>query len=154
MNRLLVEDLQNGTGTELRANGRGEWRGSDGRARAEFAGCIDVDVSTTPFTNSLPVRRLELEPGDSAVIEVVMWPSSRRSGASEHSRGTPASRPVGALPDTSTSRSPRLSRRARRHRLFRRLGARWRQALDSGRSETGPRPGPAGHTLPSRRARS
>ena len=31
-------------------------------------GAIDVDISATPFTNTLPIRRLQLAPGDSAEI--------------------------------------------------------------------------------------
>ena len=27
----------------------------------EFKGCIDIDISLTPFTNSLPINRLEWE---------------------------------------------------------------------------------------------
>jgi hypothetical protein len=33
-------------------------------------GCVDVDISTTPLTNTLPVRRLRLAPGDSTEIQV------------------------------------------------------------------------------------
>ena len=34
----------------------------DGRARPDLAGCIDIDIMVTPFTNSLPIRRLGFEP--------------------------------------------------------------------------------------------
>jgi hypothetical protein len=68
---LLVEDLREGTRIELRADGQGNWTGSDGHARSEFDGCIDVDISATPFTNTLPIRRLELRPGASSGIEVL-----------------------------------------------------------------------------------
>ena len=37
---------------------------------ADLDGCIDVDISTTPLTNTLPVRRLRLAPGQSAEIQV------------------------------------------------------------------------------------
>ena len=37
----------------LEADGEGHWAG-----RPEFDGCIDVDVYPSPFTNSLPIRRL------------------------------------------------------------------------------------------------
>ncbi|WP_343074895.1 putative glycolipid-binding domain-containing protein [Phytoactinopolyspora alkaliphila] len=33
---------------------------------SELAGCIDVDIALTPFTNTLPIRRLRLQPGESA----------------------------------------------------------------------------------------
>jgi hypothetical protein len=40
-------------------------------------GCMDVDIEVTPFTNSLPIRRLGLSPGDSREIAVafVAFPS-------------------------------------------------------------------------------
>ncbi|PST83955.1 hypothetical protein C7T94_04215 [Pedobacter yulinensis] len=50
----------------------GEWRSSDGAA-PQFAGCIDVDISLTPFTNTLPVKRLGLLPGAAATIRVLYF---------------------------------------------------------------------------------
>ncbi|GAA4926204.1 putative glycolipid-binding domain-containing protein [Mucilaginibacter defluvii] len=35
--------------------------------------CIDVDISVTPFTNSLPFNRLKLQPGQTAQIEVLYF---------------------------------------------------------------------------------
>jgi hypothetical protein len=49
----------------LESDGEGRWAG-----RPELDGCIDVDISTTPLTNTLPVRRLRLAPGASAEIRV------------------------------------------------------------------------------------
>jgi hypothetical protein len=37
----------------------------------DLAGAIDVDLTATPFTNTLPVRRLELRNGQAEVIAVV-----------------------------------------------------------------------------------
>jgi len=36
---------------------------SDGKELATVAGCIDVDISISPSTNTLPIRRLSLAPG-------------------------------------------------------------------------------------------
>jgi hypothetical protein len=33
--------------------------------------CIDIDISATPFTNTLPIRRLQLARGQSSEIKVV-----------------------------------------------------------------------------------
>ena len=38
--------------------------------RRELDGCTDVDLVSTPFTNTLPIRRLGLEPGQSADVRV------------------------------------------------------------------------------------
>jgi hypothetical protein len=53
---------------ELRADGLGGWS-VDGTERADLHGCTDVDLEFTPATNTLPIRRLGLEPGQSAEIE-------------------------------------------------------------------------------------
>lgn len=47
----------------LVSDGKGNWKDGESRALAELAGCIDVDISGTPFTNTLPMRRAKFEPG-------------------------------------------------------------------------------------------
>ncbi|MEZ4522589.1 MAG: putative glycolipid-binding domain-containing protein [Thermomicrobiales bacterium] len=37
----------------------------------DLAGCTDIDIAVTPFTNTLPIRRLNLTAGESAEIDVV-----------------------------------------------------------------------------------
>lgn len=48
----------------------GRWGELNGARRPELDGCTDVDLSATPFTNSLPIRRLRIEVGDTAEIKV------------------------------------------------------------------------------------
>jgi uncharacterized protein len=55
---------------ELLADGEGRWKRRSGEPVPELDGCIDVDISATPFTNTLPIRRLGLEPGGSADVDV------------------------------------------------------------------------------------
>ncbi|GAA3737487.1 hypothetical protein HDA32_005432 [Spinactinospora alkalitolerans] len=43
--------------------GGGQWR-VDGRRDPALDGCVDVDVAATPLTNTLPIRRLGLAPGE------------------------------------------------------------------------------------------
>jgi hypothetical protein len=47
----------------------GSWTVDDEPAPG-LDGCLDVDVAVTPLTNTLPIRRLELAPGESAAIAV------------------------------------------------------------------------------------
>lgn len=47
----------------LRTDGAGEWTTAAGAPRPDLAGCLEVDISATPFTNTLPIRRLALAPG-------------------------------------------------------------------------------------------
>src|SRR5215207_3261813 len=55
---------------DLLADGEGHWRRGGGELLPELDGCIDVDISATPFTNTLPIRRLGLEPGQSKELAV------------------------------------------------------------------------------------
>jgi uncharacterized protein len=57
---------------ELRilGDGRGRWTDGKGETLPALDGCIDVDIQVTPFTNTLPIRRLGLAAGASAEIVV------------------------------------------------------------------------------------
>jgi uncharacterized protein len=55
----------------LTSDGSGHWTDEIGNVRTELDGCIDVDIMATPFTNTLPIRRLEWQPGVSAELNVV-----------------------------------------------------------------------------------
>jgi hypothetical protein len=55
---------------DLLADGVGRWKRRSGEPVPELEGCIDVDISATPFTNTLPIRRLGLDPGESADVDV------------------------------------------------------------------------------------
>jgi hypothetical protein len=71
---------------ELLSDGEGTWARPNGRAVAYLEGCEYVDISETPFTNTLPIRRLGLAPGESAEIAVAYfdeaelqpWPEPQR----------------------------------------------------------------------------
>jgi uncharacterized protein len=41
------------------------------KALPDLAGCLDVDLAATPFTNTLAIRRMRLEVGQSAVARAV-----------------------------------------------------------------------------------
>jgi hypothetical protein len=56
---------------ELASDGAGQWRDGDGTSRPDLSGAIDVDLPVTPFTNTLPIRRLGLHAGESADLRVV-----------------------------------------------------------------------------------
>lgn len=53
----------------LAVDGVGEWT-LDGRPWPELRGCTDVDVSASPLTNLLPIRRLGLPIGAEVGIDV------------------------------------------------------------------------------------
>lgn len=56
---------------ELASDGVGNWVDGTVVAQAQLQGAIDIDISITPFTNTLPIRRLSLQVGQSEEILVV-----------------------------------------------------------------------------------
>ena len=56
---------------DLSADGDGLWT-VDGRPAQELSGCLDIDLGCSPSTNTLPVRRLGLQIGQSEEI-VAAW---------------------------------------------------------------------------------
>lgn len=60
-----------GATLDLLSNAQGNWTDASGRSRIDLEGCIDIDISATPFTNTLPIRRLKLKQDERRVIRVV-----------------------------------------------------------------------------------
>lgn len=60
-----------GQSIQLLHDGRGNWSTGAGKKLPDLKGCMDVDISATPFTNTLPIRRLRWEEGLSEEIHVV-----------------------------------------------------------------------------------
>ncbi len=56
--RSLDLDSTAGDALSVRSDGAGHWRDADGAALPEFDGCFDIDLAGSPFTNTLPIRRL------------------------------------------------------------------------------------------------
>src|SRR5262245_7859692 len=56
---------------DLATDGAGHWRDGNGASLHDLDGAIDIDLSVTPFTNTLPIRRLDLDEGQSADIRAV-----------------------------------------------------------------------------------
>ncbi|TKC92424.1 transcriptional regulator [Trinickia terrae] len=62
--------VMGGQNLELHSDGAGHWRDGNGLALAHLDGCIDVDIAATPFTNTLPIRRLKLAQGERAQLDM------------------------------------------------------------------------------------
>src|SRR6202044_1818740 len=56
---------------ELRSHHVGRWK-LDGEGARHLDDCEDIDLGWTPATNTIPIRRLDLEVGDTASI-VAAW---------------------------------------------------------------------------------
>ncbi|PVZ10453.1 MULTISPECIES: putative glycolipid-binding domain-containing protein [unclassified Pseudomonas] len=70
--RLL--DIASPTGSpslRLWSDGNGRWRDVESDAPLPaLDGCIDVDIAITPFTNTLPIRRLQWQAGQSRTLRM------------------------------------------------------------------------------------
>ncbi len=68
--RLQIEDLLHGKVGILSRSADNLWTDGDGNALGFLGDCTEVDIMITPFTNTLPIRRLDLQPGWSKDISV------------------------------------------------------------------------------------
>ena len=72
--RHALIEVAGGARLELFADGEGHWHGRDGAPIAALDGCIDIDLTASCFTNTLPIRRLGGVPGERRVIDVAwVW---------------------------------------------------------------------------------
>ncbi len=67
---LLQVGGEQGQTVHLYTDGQGHWTDAAGVACSTLDGCLDLDISRTPFTNTLPLRRLALTPGESTDLLV------------------------------------------------------------------------------------
>ena len=71
--RTLSIASASGERLEMLSDGNGHWRLPDGTPQPQYDGCIDVDFTGTPFTNTLPIRRLNLTPSHGGVRLRVLY---------------------------------------------------------------------------------
>lgn len=55
---------------KFEGDGKGNWM-VNGRQADEFKNCIDIDIPLTPFTNTLPIKRLRLLVEEEQQIKVI-----------------------------------------------------------------------------------
>ncbi|XOK64883.1 putative glycolipid-binding domain-containing protein [Paenibacillus elgii] len=68
---VTIRYLGENQGLRLLSDGNGIWKDEQGQVIPELSGCIDIDISCTPFTNTLPINRLSYEPLQQQEIQVV-----------------------------------------------------------------------------------
>lgn len=66
-----VEDLLNNETLNLKKRTDGYWTDKEGLPIEGLKGITDVDIRITPFTNTLPIKRLKLALHESKVISVL-----------------------------------------------------------------------------------
>ncbi len=73
--REVHVSLTSGAQMHIMSDGNGHWHDlRGGSALPGLRGCLDIDIGMTPATNTLPMRRLNLAIGASAVIEAAYVP--------------------------------------------------------------------------------
>jgi hypothetical protein len=68
--RHVRVEVKGGGTLEILSDGAGHWRRADGAQLPELDGCMDPDISMTPFTNTIAIRRLGSTLGAAAEIKV------------------------------------------------------------------------------------
>ncbi len=66
-----LEEPESGTRMTLMSDAAGRWTDADDREIDELAGCVDVDLAATPFTNTLPIRRLDWRVGQARDLRML-----------------------------------------------------------------------------------
>ncbi|GAK07992.1 hypothetical protein JCM19038_1754 [Geomicrobium sp. JCM 19038] len=56
---------------KIHSDGNGNWFNEDGTPLENLRGAIDVDLSATPFSNTLPINRESWNVGDEKKFEMV-----------------------------------------------------------------------------------
>jgi hypothetical protein len=69
--KVTIGEIGDDHTVELVSDGVGNWIDGSAAPLSHLVGAIDIDLSITPFTNTLPIRRLRLLAGQSADILAV-----------------------------------------------------------------------------------
>lgn len=75
--RVLAFSVKSADGrlVSFRSPAKGKWQDGNGNWLPIFDGCVDIDLSFTCFTNSLPVHRTKFARGQSRIFSMVWMPS-------------------------------------------------------------------------------
>lgn len=68
--------------------GNGHWQDQHGQPLAQYDGCTSIDIVETPFTNTLAIKQLQLEPGESGEINVAWFQLAEGTWQPERQRYT------------------------------------------------------------------
>jgi hypothetical protein len=60
--RSLTIERADGRALHIEGDGEGRWTDTAGKPLPALDGCVDVDLSASPLTNTLPVRRCGIDP--------------------------------------------------------------------------------------------
>jgi hypothetical protein len=83
-----INEIGNDDWIELSHDGAGNWLDASANPLPELNGAVDIDISITPFTNTIPIRRLNLERGQSQEILAVYVQVPRLAVTTDRQRYT------------------------------------------------------------------
>jgi len=66
-------DLDREKTLQLFSDGEGNWFDNAKHPLPQLDGCIDIDITATPFTNTLPIRRLAWQAGQKRTLSMVYF---------------------------------------------------------------------------------
>ena len=69
--KVEITEIGSDLTAELVGDGVGNWLDGSSAPQPQLGNAIDIDISITPFTNTLPIRRLNLQRGQSQEILAV-----------------------------------------------------------------------------------
>lgn len=72
--REVAVATADGRGVHLLTDGSGHWATGAGEPLSALDGCVDVDLAGTPFTNTLPIRRLGWSPEERRELRMAYLP--------------------------------------------------------------------------------
>ena len=76
-------DITGNKHLSLTSDGQGHWLDASGHPVTALDGCFDVDILASPFTNTLAIRRLRLDQGAAATLDIVFIDPPYELGAAE-----------------------------------------------------------------------
>ena len=71
--RSLTLRRHDGRVLRLLSNGAGDWK-IDGQRAPQLEGCVDIDISGSPLTNSLPIRRAKFSANEPQQFDMAWIP--------------------------------------------------------------------------------
>ena len=71
LTREVLIQADQGRSLILQSDGNGRWTDGGGMSQKHIEGALDIDISATPFTNSLPINRERWEQGEQKQFQMV-----------------------------------------------------------------------------------
>jgi hypothetical protein len=94
MENACVQIVAEQRKVEFASDDRGKWTDASGNPLPALDGAIDIDLSVSPFTNTLPIRRLQLAKGSSAPIGTFSRSRNRERSSAVHLPRTASALPI------------------------------------------------------------